>query len=203
MGQETAFGENRVSRDPETIGDRVRKVRESRHISRAALARQAGIHRATVYRLETTPLYAPDRATVQRLAWALGVTVGYLQAGNWNNDTSELAAWLARDGRLDGENRHIMACMFDALLRLQQVERNLVWNRFVRDRDVAFGSLDEGTIRRFYEEYSLSMQKEDDAFWIDVHEIRSGMTSLPPAERRRSEAWLRARGLVGLDDDYS
>ena len=56
----------------ETIGQRIRRLRDAAYLSQAELALEAGISRAVLSRLEND-LAVPIQRTVRRLAEVLGV----------------------------------------------------------------------------------------------------------------------------------
>jgi transcriptional regulator with XRE-family HTH domain len=62
---------------PETIGDRIRQLRERRELTQVQLAEKAGLPAATISHFETD-IRTPGTTTLQRLAEALEVTVDYL-----------------------------------------------------------------------------------------------------------------------------
>ena len=57
----------------ETLGERIRRLRDERYLSQAELALKAGISRAVLSRLEND-LAVPIQRTVRKLAEALGVS---------------------------------------------------------------------------------------------------------------------------------
>jgi transcriptional regulator with XRE-family HTH domain len=59
--------------DEETLGERIRRLRDERYLSQAELAEKAGISRAVLSRLEND-LAVPIQRTVRKIADALGVT---------------------------------------------------------------------------------------------------------------------------------
>jgi len=56
----------------ETLGERIRRLRDERYISQAELAEKAGVSRAVLSRIEND-LATPIQRTVRKLAEALGV----------------------------------------------------------------------------------------------------------------------------------
>ena len=57
---------------------RLRELRESLSLTQAQLAKQAGVRRATVNRIENARVVAIDLAVLERLAKALNVEPGFL-----------------------------------------------------------------------------------------------------------------------------
>ena len=57
---------------------RVREVRETKGISQAELARQSGITRATINRIENKPVMTIDLGVLEKVADALGVDAALL-----------------------------------------------------------------------------------------------------------------------------
>lgn len=62
------------------IGDIIRKLRISKDLTQEALAENAGISPTTLGNIETGRTRNPDKATIERIADALGVDVGVLLA---------------------------------------------------------------------------------------------------------------------------
>lgn len=67
-------------------------------------------------------------------------------------------------------------------------------------RAEALMSLDENTIRRIYSEFGTKLPDDKDVFWGAIHKAITGLTSLPLEHRRKSKAYLDARGLSSWDD---
>lgn len=58
------------------------KARERRGLSPEQLAEQSGVHRATVYRIESGDIKNPSNDTVRKLEGALGLKPGSLVFGD-------------------------------------------------------------------------------------------------------------------------
>jgi transcriptional regulator with XRE-family HTH domain len=56
------------------IGDVIRRLRETRHLTQAGLAHRAGLSRMHVIRIERDEI-SPTLDTLEKVAQALGVTV--------------------------------------------------------------------------------------------------------------------------------
>lgn len=66
----------------ETIGQRIKRLRTQAVLSQDELGEQAGVTKATISRLENNKLErTPNRATIRRLASALGVDPWWLLTG--------------------------------------------------------------------------------------------------------------------------
>jgi hypothetical protein len=73
---------------------------------------------------------------------------------------------------------------------------------FIRDRDAALLSMDEQKIRAMVRRWNGGeMPAEPETFWRSVHKARSAAQTLPEAERRKSIAWLNARGSEHFAND--
>lgn len=65
----------------------------------------------------------------------------------------------------------------------------------------AWLSMDEEKIREVNRQFNGSeLPKDPEIFWGAIHKAITGRTSLPIEFRRKSKAWLDARGLHSLDD---
>jgi transcriptional regulator with XRE-family HTH domain len=62
----------------ETIGARLKRLRDRKGWSQQELARQCGVTQATISRLERGELQDIQVITARRMAHALGVTIDYL-----------------------------------------------------------------------------------------------------------------------------
>ena len=76
----------------DTIGTRVREARQKRGMSRADLARAAGLSGGAVSRIESGER-SPGAETLARLARALGVELDYLMGGR---QPAAVPAWCRR-----------------------------------------------------------------------------------------------------------
>jgi transcriptional regulator with XRE-family HTH domain len=56
------------------VGDHIRRLRETRKLTQATMARRAGLSRMLVIRIERDDI-SPTLDTLERIATALGVTV--------------------------------------------------------------------------------------------------------------------------------
>lgn len=65
----------------ETIGDRLKRAKDARRFTLSEITKRGGPSKATVFRIETDPSYAPERYTLERLAAALQVNPEWLIAG--------------------------------------------------------------------------------------------------------------------------
>ena len=63
---------------PTRFGQKLKELRQAAGLSQAALAAAVGIGRVAVAKLESSPGANPTLDTMQKLAAALGVTVGQL-----------------------------------------------------------------------------------------------------------------------------
>lgn len=70
-------------------GSRLRQIRDGANLTRAALATQSGISKGTIKRLENDQDVSTTTTTVERLAYALGVSPADLFE---SNGTGEAAA---------------------------------------------------------------------------------------------------------------
>lgn len=64
--------------DPQGLGERLRRARESRGWNQRELARRAGVANSAVSRLEGNEAVKPDFDTIVKLAIALECTLDYL-----------------------------------------------------------------------------------------------------------------------------
>lgn len=71
-----------MSPTPETLGQRVRKLRQKLDITQAALAREIGRQTLAVSEIERGETDVPRGDTLSRLAEALGTTADYLLHGD-------------------------------------------------------------------------------------------------------------------------
>jgi len=82
----------------ETIGDRAKRVRDARRFTMSEITGRGGPSKATVFRIETDPSYAPERYTLERLAAALQVNPEWLISGEGEMDPLAEAARALRVG---------------------------------------------------------------------------------------------------------
>jgi len=75
---------------PDFVGDRVRRLGESRHLSRMVLARLSGVSWSTLYRAEVGGVVT--RRTAERLAVVLGVPADDLLPGDHRRPGGEEVA---------------------------------------------------------------------------------------------------------------
>ena len=75
--------------------------------------------------------------------------------------------------------------------------------QFDLERDRAFLSKDEGTIRRFAEKHELEKiaNAKGKEFWAIVHYGITGSVNLPLTMRFESLLWLRSHGMNFFDPD--
>jgi XRE family transcriptional regulator of biofilm formation len=66
---------------PATMGDRLRLIREAKHLSLSELGAAAGITKAYLVRIETGKQKNPGLLLLERLATALDVAPGWLAWG--------------------------------------------------------------------------------------------------------------------------
>lgn len=71
--------------------------------------------------------------------------------------------------------------------------------QFVAERDHAFLSMDETTIRAHCRKWHIHTPDNPVAFWAGIHKARTAITSFPREVRLLSKKWLTARGLQSLD----
>jgi len=76
----------------ETAGDRLRRVREARGLSRAKLGRFAGVDDGAIYQVETGRRQGFLDETWERLAAVLDVSAAYLKYGREFKDGAEYAS---------------------------------------------------------------------------------------------------------------
>lgn len=72
--------------------------------------------------------------------------------------------------------------------------------QFKSDRNKAFLSLDELTIRAYMAKYEIQISQDKNVFWGSVHKAITGCSALPFEFRKASKAYLDAHGLRSLDD---
>jgi len=65
----------------ETIGQRLRDLRERRVLTLEELGKKAGVHYTSIARIETGKAERPHPRTIRKLAAALGVSAEYLARG--------------------------------------------------------------------------------------------------------------------------
>jgi transcriptional regulator with XRE-family HTH domain len=87
----------------ETIGERLKRLREAAGLSQDALARKTGTTRTHVYQIEHGLRERPRRSSIERYAAALDVSPDYLESGDADPDMeaarrsgAEPLEWLAR-----------------------------------------------------------------------------------------------------------
>jgi transcriptional regulator with XRE-family HTH domain len=73
-----------VPRDSETLADRVRRLRLSRHMSRIELAYAAGVSKSHVHQIETGQRTRMRLVTLAKYARTLGVPPSYIDYGYGN-----------------------------------------------------------------------------------------------------------------------
>lgn len=77
----------------------------------------------------------------------------------------------------------------------------VVIERFNKERNEAFLSLDEEKIRTHQRKWNDRELPEDKkVFWAAVHKAITGVRELPLEFRKQSKAYLDARGLRSFDD---
>jgi hypothetical protein len=80
-------------------------------------------------------------------------------------------------------------------------ESNRQIREFIDERNKAFLSLDEKTIRDFHLKWNQrEMPADMNVFWGSVHKAITGVRTLPIEFRRSSKKWLSERGLSSFDD---
>lgn len=86
----------------ETIGERLKRLREAAGLSQDALARKTGTTRTHVYQIERGLRERPRRSSIERYAAALDVSPDYLESGDAHPDMekarrsgAEPLEWLA------------------------------------------------------------------------------------------------------------
>ena len=70
-------------------------------------------------------------------------------------------------------------------------------------RDSVLLTLDEASIRRYFAEWNNGVDdlpRDREAFWKQIHQAITLLSSLPSSFRRRSKNWLSARGYPSLDE---
>lgn len=73
--------------------------------------------------------------------------------------------------------------------------------QYVKERDEALMSLDNGKIKAFFAKFNGSGEPpRDDVFWVAVHKAITGASTLPIEFRRKSKVWLEERGFKSFDD---
>jgi len=71
----------------------------------------------------------------------------------------------------------------------------------VAERNAAMLSMDEQTIRAYYQKYNdMTAPTDMEVFWRMVHKARTAIRTLPMEERQRSKRWLLAHDSEPLDD---
>jgi transcriptional regulator with XRE-family HTH domain len=65
----------------ETIGERLKDLRERRVLTLEELAAKSGVHYTSIARIETGRAARPHPSTIRKLAAALGVSAEYLARG--------------------------------------------------------------------------------------------------------------------------
>jgi len=107
------------------IGERVRELRESLGLTQTELAHRAGMTWETVNRIETGKTWHPRRATMEKLALALGLNAGDLfeLAPNAKGIEDKLPGRIAL---LTAEERRVVEVLVRALLRKRGVRERSV-----------------------------------------------------------------------------
>lgn len=77
-----------------TLGERLKRLRQSQGLSQSELARRSQTKQATISRLESGRMQDVETATARRLARALGTSVDYL-IGTFEDDEAEALAAVA------------------------------------------------------------------------------------------------------------
>lgn len=71
----------------------------------------------------------------------------------------------------------------------------------VAERNAAMLSMDEQTIRAYYQKYNGREAPADpEVFWRMVHKARTAIRTFPMEERQLSKRWLLAHDSEPLDD---
>jgi len=92
----------------QTIADRIELMLAERHLTKAELARRAGLRKSTLQSVMDTPNRSPRAQTIEKLAAALGVDHTWLATGKHPRSKDLLA--LSKEG----ENR-IAQALEDAI----------------------------------------------------------------------------------------
>jgi hypothetical protein len=71
---------------------------------------------------------------------------------------------------------------------------NVNFAEFIRERNEALASLDEARIRAYARKYNSWVPDHPETFWRAVHKAITAIPELPLELRRKSKAWLEARG---------
>jgi transcriptional regulator with XRE-family HTH domain len=79
----------------DTIGSRVKALRESKRLNASELARRVGIAQPSLYNIESDKTKAVKGYVLDALARELSTTTGYLLTGAVNNQDHEAAMMLA------------------------------------------------------------------------------------------------------------
>jgi hypothetical protein len=74
---------------------------------------------------------------------------------------------------------------------------------YLRERDAVLLDPDLDRLRRHFVKYGRpdALQASDEVMRVAWHKGRSGVTTIPRAERRKSILWLEERGFSHFSDD--
>lgn len=78
LGEPVAPPSHGTNRDPLAIGERIKTLREVRHMSLSELSRRSEVAKSYLWRVEAGKGERPGADTLQRVAIALGVTIADL-----------------------------------------------------------------------------------------------------------------------------
>lgn len=78
-----------INPDPETLADRVRRLRKGAGLSQSSLARQVGVRPQSIQALEAGKVSNPKY--IVKLAIALGVTANYMESGKEDSESKLLS----------------------------------------------------------------------------------------------------------------
>lgn len=67
-------------------------------------------------------------------------------------------------------------------------------NKYAKERNRAFLSLDEKKIRAFCKKWGLAIPQNERAFWAGVHKVIYHTTAATAEQKANSAAWLREHG---------
>ncbi len=112
----------------ETLGERVRRLRQARGLSQDGLARLVGVTRQQVYQVERGDQEHMRRDTRQRYAKVLGISEEYLETGFESFDPGEnewppLEVCLRHTSRLSEEDIAQVKRIIEALEARQELEQ--------------------------------------------------------------------------------
>lgn len=69
-----------------------------------------------------------------------------------------------------------------------------VMNRYVRERNEAFLSLDKKKILKFCKEWHICAPKDETVFWCGVHKVIVNTDAATEEQKRNSLEWLKEHG---------